>query len=402
MEFVFYTLAALLVLFSYRSFRGGLDYLAYFRKELGRPHSEYSPFATIICPCKGLDAGLAENLVSLFEQDYPAYEVLFAVDDENDLAVGVIKDASRNDLKVSKLVVAPKATESSQKVENLREAVLYADDRSTIFVFVDSDARPSRDWLRNLVSPLEDANVGASTGYRWFISNHPTFASELRNIWNASIASALGSNTKENFCWGGSMAIRRDTFETLDIREKWHGTLSDDFAVTRAMNAANLPIVFVPKALTASIEDCSFREMLEFTTRQMKITRVYARKLWILSFLGSGLFCVVMIWSLLLAMFSLHNDVSVWVAVVTLTFVSALSVGKSYLRLRAVRLVLRSYSAELQKQLLPQLTLWFVSPIVFLINSFAALFSRRMTWRGVIYEMVSAKETRIVANRDER
>ena len=279
---------------------------------------------------------------------------------------------------------------------------MYADDRSTIFVFVDSDARPSRDWLRNLVSPLEDANAGASTGYRWFISNHPTFASELRNIWNASIASALGSNTKENFCWGGSTAIRRETFETLDIREKWHGTLSDDFAVTRAMNAANLPIVFVPKALTASIEDCSFREMLEFTTRQMKITRVYARKLWILSFLGSGLFCVVMIWSLLLAMFRLHNDVSVWVAVVTLTFVSALGVGKSYLRLRAARLVLRSYSAELQKQLLPQLTLWFVSPIVFLINSSAALFSRRMTWRGITYEMVSARETRILTNRDER
>ena len=198
------------------------------------------------------------------------------------------------------------------------------------------------------------------------------------------------------------MAIRRDTFEQFDIREKWRGTLSDDFTVTRALNAANLPIVFVPQALTASIDDCSFREMLEFTTRQMKITRVYAPKLWITSFLGSGLFCVVMIWSLMIATFSQHNDVRVWIAVVTLALVSALSVGKSYLRLRAVRLVLRGYSAELRKQMLPQLSLWFVSPLVFLISSFAALFSRRMTWRGITYEMVSAKETRIFTNRDER
>jgi hypothetical protein len=202
-----------------------------------------------------------------------------------------------------------------------------------------------------LVAPLKDGTVRAATGYRWFISKNPTFASELRNIWNASIASALGANTKENFCWGGSMAIRRDTFEQFDIREKWRGTLSDDFTVTRALNAANLPIVFVPQALTASIDDCSFREMLEFTTRQMKITRVYAPKLWITSFLGSGLFCVVMIWSLMIAMFSQHNDVRVWIAVVTLALVSALSVGKSYLRSKAVRLVMKCYSVELRKQM---------------------------------------------------
>ncbi|PYS85801.1 MAG: hypothetical protein DMF62_17870 [Acidobacteria bacterium] len=402
MEFVFYTLATLLILLSYRSFRGGLDYLGYFRKELDKSHSEYTPFATIICPCKGLDAGLAENLARLFEQDYPACEVIFVVDDENDTAVSVIKDASRNDLKVSKLVVAPKAAESSQKVENLREAVLHADERAEVFVFVDSDARTSTDWLRGLVAPLEDSNVGASTGYRWFISKELKFASELLNIWNASIASALGSNTRKNFCWGGSMAIRRETFEKFDIREKWRGTLSDDFTLTRAMNAAKLPIVFVPQALTASIDDCSFREMLEFTTRQMKITRVYMPKLWIMSFLGSGLFCVVMTWSLLITMFSRHNDVSVWIAVVTLALVSALSAGKSYLRSKAVRLVLQDHTTELRKQMLPQLTLWFVSPFVFLINSFAPLVSRRVAWRGITYELVSAKETGIIANSDER
>ena len=117
----------------------------------------------------------------------------------------------------------------------------------------------------------------------------------MRSAWNASIASALGPNTKTNFCWGGSMAIRRDVFERVGMREKWRGTLSDDFAVTRAMNEAGLPIVFVPQALTASVEDCSFREMLEFTTRQMKITRVYARPLWLLSFVGSAVFNAVMI-----------------------------------------------------------------------------------------------------------
>jgi hypothetical protein len=65
--------------------------------------------------------------------------------------------------------------------------------------------------------------------------------------------------------------------------------LSDDFAVTRAMKEADLPIHFVPQCLTATVEDCRFRELLEFSTRQMKITRVCAAPLWKASLIGSFL-----------------------------------------------------------------------------------------------------------------
>ncbi len=397
MSLVFYILAVLLIYLSYKSLRGGFHYLNYFKKELARPPSDYTPFTTVFAPCKGLEDGLAKNLAALLEQDYPHYEVIFVTDGEHDPAVPVVREASRKAAMDAKLVFSSKADESSRKVESLREAVLHADNRSQVFVFVDSDARPSKDWLRNLVAPLEDVNVGAATGYRWLLSDRPTFASELRSVWNASIASALGADTKSNFCWGGSMAIRRDTFERLDIREKWRGTLADDFAVTRAMNAAKLPIYFVPQALTASIEDCTVREMLEFTTRQMKITRVYAPKLWLRSFLGSGLFCVVMLSAIAIVIFSRTNNLNVLIAIITLSLVSILGIGKSWLRLRAVRLVLTEYEDELRKQMLPQLTLWLFSPFVFLYNSAAALFSRRIEWRGIQYELVSPTETKIIA-----
>ena len=401
LSIIFYILALLQIYFSYRSFRGGIDYLNYFKRELAKEPSEFAPFATIICPCKGDENGLKENLSTLFEQDYPAYEIVFVVDDESDLAVNVIEEVSRSaayNPKNTKLVVAPKAIDSSQKVENLREAVVHANKRSEVFVFVDSDARPSKTWLRDLVAPLEDSRIGATTGYRWFISKRQTFASELRNVWNASIASALGPNTKENFCWGGSTAIRRETFEKLDMREKWRGTLSDDFAVTRAMNESGLAIHFVPQAQTASFDDCTFREMLEFTTRQMKITRVYAQKYWLLSFFGSGLFCVTTAWALLIVIFSKTNDLAVYFAIATLAVVTILSTAKSWLRLKAVSKVLTQYSSELKKQTFSQLTLWAISPTIFLLNSIAALFSRRMTWRGTTYEMVSAIETHVVSS----
>jgi len=395
MIFLYYFFAVLLVYLSYKSFRGGFEYLAFFRREAARPRSGYRPFCSIIAPCKGLDQELEKNLVALFEQDFPTYEVIFVVDDKSDPAVPIIEKIRRTDAgteRMSRIVVAQKATQSGQKVENLREAVLHISPKSEVFVFVDSDARPRPQWLGNLVAPLEDEKIGCASGYRWFIGKGLSLATEMRAVWNASIASALGADTRNNFCWGGALAVRRETFEKLDLREKWRGVLSDDFAVTRAMNEADLPIFHVPEALTPSVENCTFREMLEFTTRQMKITRVYGPKYWMMSLIGSGLFNAVMLTSLLLLVFSGHF----WIPLVVILLVSLFSIGKSWLRLKAVRLVLKDYERELDRQFWMQNTLWLFAPPLFFYNCLAALLSRKIVWRGIRYELKSPTETVIL------
>jgi ceramide glucosyltransferase len=392
MIFVYYFFAILLIYFSYKSFRGGFDYLNFFRREIAKPSSNYTPFCSIIAPCKGLDRDLERNLNALFEQDFPNYEIIFVVDSETDEAVSVISNF-KFQIPNSKLVIAPKTNESSQKVENLREAVLHVADESQVFVFVDSDARPGKDWLRNLAAPLEDENIGCASGYRWFIGKRFSLATEIRACWNASIASALGANLDNNFCWGGSMAIRRKVFEKLNMREKWRGVLSDDFAMTRAMKEANLAIYHVPNCLTATVENCTFSEMLEFTTRQMKITRVYGTKFWVMSFIGSGLFNSVMLASFLLVIFSNYF----WFPLITILLVSTFSIGKSWLRLNAVRLVLKDYEPQLNKQFWTQNTLWLITPPLFFYNCVCALLSRKIVWRGIKYELKSRGETVIIS-----
>ncbi|MDI1241314.1 MAG: glycosyltransferase family 2 protein [bacterium] len=388
--FLFLFFSGLLVYLSFRSFLGGVAYLAFFRQQLATPPSSFLPFATVIVPCKGLDEGLRENLSALLKLNYPEYELIFVVDNESDPAVepirAILNDGSR--LK-NKLVIAPTAVDCSQKVENIRTAVAHANPRSQVLVFVDSDARPQKQWLRELVAPLEPPNVGAATGYRWFLSTNPTFASELRSAWNASIASALGPNTASNFCWGGSTAVRRQTWEGLNLSERLKGTLSDDFTVTRAMKDAALEIVFVPQALTPSMGNCTIKELFEFTTRQMKITRVYKPQLWALSFFGSALFCGVILSAFLIILLSRSNSWLVWSAIATLAIVSALSIGKAWLRLRAVSLIIPTAS----RQFLPQITLWLLAPPLFLWNCISALVSRTINWRGIRYRLISATET---------
>jgi hypothetical protein len=131
------------------------------------------------------------------------------------------------------------------------------------------------------------------------------------------------------------------------------------------------------------------RECIEFTTRQMKVTRVYMPNLWLMSFFGSGLFTAVMIAAFLIVLFSARNSTPVWAAIVTIALVSAFSIGKAWLRLKAVRMVI----PESKMQWLPQLTLWLIAAPLFFYNCVCALVSRRMTWRGISYELVSEKET---------
>jgi cellulose synthase/poly-beta-1,6-N-acetylglucosamine synthase-like glycosyltransferase len=79
----------------------------------------------------------------------------------------------------------------------------------------------------------------------------------------------------------------------LNVSGRWRGTISDDFTLTNVIKEAKLPIHFTPNCLVASVGDCNLRELFEFTTRQIQITRVYASHLWLPLLLGSALFAIV-------------------------------------------------------------------------------------------------------------
>jgi cellulose synthase/poly-beta-1,6-N-acetylglucosamine synthase-like glycosyltransferase len=394
---VFYFFAALLVLQSIVSLRGGARYLSYVRRELEKDLPAYAPFASIIAPCRGLDQGLRENLAALFRQEYPAYEIIFVTDDASDPALAVIEELRREFDSAgsadTRTVIAGRATGSGQKVHNLRAAVRRANPKSEVFAFVDSDARPRALWLRSLVAPLADACTGASTGYRWFIPVQGGFASKLRAVWNASIASALGERGDGNFCWGGSTAIRREVFESAGVFAEWEGAASDDFAMMRALRRARLPIHFTPRCLTATHEDCGFRELVEFTTRQLKITRVYAPHFWQVVLFSNLLFVLIFYGGLGLAVTRAALGLSYVPALAFIIALYAFGIAKAYLRWRAVGLPLADYRRELRRDAFAHLFLWPLASVLYLYNALAALLSRRIRWRGITYELKSPKET---------
>ena len=375
--------------------------MRYLQAELAKEYPDFTPFVTIFVPCRGVDDGLRENVSAIFAQDYPTFEIIFVSDRADDPALAVIEEARRSFTGDSgptmRIVISGSATGRGQKVHNLSVAVTQADPKSEVFVFVDTDARPRPGWLVSLIRPLQDPELGATSGYRWFVPVSGGLASHLRSVWNAAIASALGEQGDKNFCWGGSTAIRRETFQNRKVVEYWHGTVSDDFALTRALHDGECPIKFVPQCLTPSFEDCTFRELVEFTTRQLKITRAYAAHLWRGVLLGGLLFVPVFFGGIVLVVARALLGLSFATPLVLLLVVFALGAMKSHLRLRAVSQVIPDQGIRSFGTTLAHLTLWPLASVLYLYNALAAAVSRRINWRGITYELKSQTETVILS-----
>ena len=219
--------------------------------------SYYAPTGRVLVlsPCKGHDANLEENLRALLTQDYPDYEVTFIVEDAGDPACPVIRRAMAACPQTpARLLVAGQAEGCGQKVHNLRMATADLSPEIRHLAFFDSDSRPKPYWVRAAIYKHYLPQIGATTGYRWLIPQKPTVANHLVSAINCNVMAVLGRDS-HHMVWGGSWAIRRETFEQLKIREAWEGMLSDDLVASNQLHRAGLEVRFDPACVLTSPVD---------------------------------------------------------------------------------------------------------------------------------------------------
>lgn len=78
------------------------------------------PGVSILRPLKGLDTNLYENLESTFKQDYPNYEILFSVADEQDGALPIVRELITRYPNVNaEIVIGEQVVGVNPKVNNL-------------------------------------------------------------------------------------------------------------------------------------------------------------------------------------------------------------------------------------------------------------------------------------------
>jgi ceramide glucosyltransferase len=374
----------------------GIQWLAYVRRRLKTDPGFYAPRTAVICPCRGVEPGLERNLVSLCEFDHQNYEIFLVLASESDHAYSIVKRVAASSKVKVNIVIAGKPENCSEKVNNLRVAVEQLPVEFEALVFTDSDGRPGRSWLHRLVAPLSDSRIGATTTMRWFIPNQSDLPTALLAAWNAAVVTMPGGHAK-NFCWGGGTAIRRALFEEMGMLDVWQHSFSDDYSLTMMIERTARQIVFLPECLTPSYVQTDFAGLLEFTTRQVRITRVYRPQMWVTALATHFLYCFTLLLGFLLAFELTLASRPAFHVTTLLVLTMLLAAIRGALRVVGVTEALPSLRSLVMSQAWIYILLPAMVPFLYLLNFFASLFGRRLKWRGIEYELISRDQTRVVS-----
>ncbi|MEO1428828.1 MAG: glycosyltransferase family 2 protein [Cyanobacteria bacterium J06633_8] len=235
--------------------------------------------AVILC-LRGTDPFLPNCIRALLEQDYPQYELKIIVDSQEDPAWQVANDtvaeSNATNVQISPLKIA--STVCSLKCSSLIQAVSELDSSHKVVALVDADAVVHPTWLRELVSPLMHAKIGATTGNRWYISKGRYLGTLIRYIWNIS---AVIQMYLYGICWGGSLAIKTQVIHETQILEKWAVALSEDTMLKAILAEHDLQVKFVPSLLILNREESTVPSLNNWIKRQLLISRLYHPQWWL-------------------------------------------------------------------------------------------------------------------------
>ena len=145
---------------------------------------DFFPPVSILKPIRGLDRETYENFSSFCQQDYPEFEILFCVSNESDPAVPVIQRAIADFPRRSiRLLIGAEEIGVSDKVNKLCRMAREA--RHELVIVSDSDVRVEPGFLRAVVRPFRDPEVGGVTClYRGLTDGG--FAADLEAFGNSA------------------------------------------------------------------------------------------------------------------------------------------------------------------------------------------------------------------------
>jgi cellulose synthase/poly-beta-1,6-N-acetylglucosamine synthase-like glycosyltransferase len=373
----------------------GIQWLGYVRQRLRTDPGFYAPRTAVLCPCRGMEPGLERNLVALCEFNHQNYEVFFILASEQDAAYLTVKRVAASSRVKANVIIAGKPANCSEKVNNLRVCIEQLPPEFEVLVFADSDGRPGKAWLHHLVAPLTDSRIGATSTMRWFIPNDQSFPTALLAAWNASVVTMLGGGAK-NFCWGGGTAIRRSIFDQMGMLDVWQYSFSDDYSLTMAIERTGRQIVFLPECLTLSYVQTDLANLLEFTNRQIKITRVYRPQTWVIAFATHFLYCFTLLLGFFVTLGLVMESRPAFQIVTLWLLPLLLSAIRGALRVIGVTESLPAARSQIMAQSWIYIVVTTVVPFLYLANFISSLIGRRLRWRGIDYELISPEQTRIL------
>ncbi|MGP8245176.1 MAG: bacteriohopanetetrol glucosamine biosynthesis glycosyltransferase HpnI [Bryobacteraceae bacterium] len=233
------------------------------------------PPISVLKPLAGIDDGLEENLASVFKQDYPEFEILFAVRSAEDPAVPLVeKLRARYPVVASRLLVTGEPPYANAKVYSLD--LMLAAACHDLIVMADSDVRFAPGMLTGIAAEFQDRKLGLATC--------PFRAVPGRSFW--SRLEALGLNTDflggvlvarwldgMKFAIGPTIAARRATLAAIGGFNAVKDYLAEDFVMGKLAAERGFGVLLSSHVIEHRIGSQPFLENLKHRMRWTRSTR---------------------------------------------------------------------------------------------------------------------------------
>ena len=225
---------------------------------------DFQPPVSVLKAVHGDEPKLEENLASFFVQDYPEYEILFCARHSNDAGL----EAARRVIARFPRVAARILTCGEPTWPNARTfsmEVMRREARYPILVAADSDVSVGPDYLRSVVAPLSDPNVGMVTCLYRGVAHHGLWAQlEAMGMSVEMTSGVLVAEMLEgmHFALGPSMVMRQSTVEKIGGFEPIAQYYAEDFVLGKWTAAAGQTVVLSTYIVEHHVLNASFKKSI--------------------------------------------------------------------------------------------------------------------------------------------
>ena len=252
-----------------------LRFVRLFREpKAARVPNDQLPKVAVVLTLRGADPFLDRTLQGLTQLDYPRYDIRIVVDHKEDpaweLVHRIIADRGCKNVIVEEL--ADRRTTCSLRMSSLIQAVSGLDDSYGVVAIVDADVVTHANWLRDLVNPLADPQVGATSGVRWYMPDEMNTGSVVRYVWNAPAVTQMHAF---GIGWGGSLAVRTSLLRDAGILEKWSKIMFEDTFTVNEVQMLGCKLKTIPEATMINRESIDLAGCTKFISRQVLNARMY-------------------------------------------------------------------------------------------------------------------------------
>ena len=235
----------------------------------------FYPPITILKPVCGLDQDTYQNFASFCTQAYPQYQMIFAVRDHHDPVITVIQQIIKDFPLVDiELVQSDRLIGNNYKISNLANALPHA--KHEILVLADSDVRVDPAYLKSLVQPLANPEVGAVTCLYRPIMQGWVATLEAVGISTDYLASVLVANQLEGlkFALGTTIAIPKLVLTEIGGFEAIAEYLADDYQIGYLTAKAGYKVILSSYIIDHLISTNSWQDLLNRQLRWAYCTKV--------------------------------------------------------------------------------------------------------------------------------